>query len=259
MAAPASPAFLLSARPLSGCDSLVAAAEVADLAAVEALAFALPAEDEARIVRHVHAGDRAARRAAWRLARGLAGLELGRPPEALAVVRDGKGRPHLADGCGLDINLSHSGGWVAVGLARGGRIGVDVELPRPLALWRDIARSFLGDVDLALWAALPAEAQAAAALSAWCRKEAVLKATGEGLAADPRTLEVPVAPPAATGTAILDRGGRRLSVMALELPAPDASASASAATCLAVAVEDARLPRLLALGPGGAWRSIGCA
>ncbi|MFS8036988.1 4'-phosphopantetheinyl transferase family protein [Xanthobacter sp. AM11] len=233
----------LDVPPLGPGESLVAAARVADLAQDGAFAFALPPPDEARIARFVHGPDRAARRTAWRLARLLAGAVLRQPPALLEIRRDARGRPHLAGGHGLDLNLSHGGGWVAVGLARGGRIGVDVEGPRPPALWQDLARFFLGGLEHAAWSALPPHAQPAAALSLWCRKEAVLKATGEGLAGDARTVRLP------PGDGIHHRQGLALHVAALDLPAAAPYAPGALPACLAFAVEGTRPPLLLL--PGG--------
>ncbi|MFG1345578.1 4'-phosphopantetheinyl transferase superfamily protein [Xanthobacter autotrophicus DSM 431] len=229
----------LALPALAPGESLVAVARVEDMADC---AVPLTAEDEARIARLVQARDRAARGAAWRLARLCLGSVLGRAPDAVAVRRGTNGRPALAEAGDLDFNLSHTTGWVAVGLMRGGRIGVDVERARSLSTWGHIAPEFLAAAPLAAWEALAEARRGAAALSAWCRKEAVLKATGEGLAQDARTVEVPLG----GGLATLDRAGRRLTVATLATPAPDPQEA-----CLAVAVEAGRLPLLLSRAAGG--------
>lgn len=187
MAAPAD----ACAAGLAPGTGLVAVAAVQRLAADPALAFDLPEVDAVRIARCVNEEDRAARRAAWRLARHLLGTALDLAPDAVPVERATNGRPRLALACDLDFNLSHSGGFVAVGLMRGGAIGVDVERVRPLDLWTRLAGDFMAADDHALWLALPVAARAAAAHAQWCGKEAVLKATGEGLVADARTVRLP--------------------------------------------------------------------
>ncbi|MCG5234565.1 4'-phosphopantetheinyl transferase family protein [Xanthobacter oligotrophicus] len=234
--------------PLPGPgDSLVVLARVAELAAWPGFGFALPEAEEARIARLLKAEDRAVRRAAWQLARLLLGAALGCAPAAVPVTRALNGRPQL-DGAGaaqldLDFNLAHCSGAVAVGVARGGRIGVDVEDPRPLDVWTDIARDMFDPADHASWRAVPKEARAAAALAVWCGKEAVLKATGEGLAGDPRTVKlVPSGAPSA-----VQRGERRLLL---------AAGPALAPTGFACAVESDRPPAIFVLAPDG-WRTAG--
>lgn len=229
------------AADLSPGTSLALVARVADVEAQEALAFDLPAAEEARIARHVRADDRAARRAAWRLARALVGAVLDVPPAAVPVARGTNGRPHLPGAGDLDFNLTHSRGVVAVGLARGGRIGVDVEHPRPLALWTDLAPDILDPADRALWSALPEGMRAGAALALWCGKEAVLKATGEGLGGDPRAVRLDVA----GAPSRVVRGGMRLQVAAGAVLPP---------ATFACAVERAAPPRVLVLSGAGDWR-----
>lgn len=192
--------------------SLMAVARVADLGLHAIPAFVLPDADEVRIARLVKAEDRADRRAAWGLARWLSGMALGLAPADVPVARSAGGRPNLPDGCGFDFNLSHSSGVVAVGLARGGAIGVDVERARSLDLWTRLASDFMDAEDIARWSALPDEARAAAALAQWCGKEAVLKATGEGLTADPRMVKPP------PGGGFVARAGRHLRTGAGTLP-----------------------------------------
>ncbi|MEP9354717.1 4'-phosphopantetheinyl transferase superfamily protein [Xanthobacter sp. KR7-65] len=193
----------LEAARLAPGASLVAIGRVANLAGHDTFAFDLPQDDEARITRLVKADDRADRRAAWRLARRLAGIALACDPAGVALFRATSGRPFLPAGCGHDLNVAHASGWVAVGLARatpataerndGGIIGVDVERARDLDLWTRLAGEFMHPEDIDLWSRLPTEQRPAAALAQWCGKEALLKATGEGLSADPCRVRLPAA------------------------------------------------------------------
>jgi hypothetical protein len=59
---------------------------------------------------------------------------------------------------------------------------VDVERLRPDLDWHPIARRTLAAAELAALEALPADRQAEGFLRAWCRLEARLTASGEGLA-----------------------------------------------------------------------------
>lgn len=98
-------------------------------------------------------------------------------PADLLVHNDATGRPWLAGGAhGLTVSLSHSGAWVAAVLARGGRVGVDVEMIRGKA--QRLAAKFLASPE---WAAAAAASQAAPeAASAhytllWSAKETLYK------------------------------------------------------------------------------------
>ncbi|MFH6782136.1 MULTISPECIES: 4'-phosphopantetheinyl transferase family protein [Methylobacterium] len=150
----------------------------------------LPPDEAARIARYRLAQDRAEREAAHGLLRHLLGLRLGRDPAGLVLARDEDGRPFLPGSPGLDVNLSHGGGWVAVGLSWVGRIGVDVEgTARPVE-WDRVAPVFLHPTELAAYRDLPADARPVRALEYWSVKEACLKATGEGLVAEPSSVRL---------------------------------------------------------------------
>lgn len=94
------------------------------------------------------------------------------------------GRPRLAPASsaavGPFISVSHSGDRVAVALALDGPVGVDVEAAaRPLD--DDVVGQLLAAPELVVWRTLPADRRQAALLAYWTRKEAILKATGDGL------------------------------------------------------------------------------
>lgn len=228
----------MDAARLAPGASLLAIARVADAVANADLTIALPSEEAARIARHVKADDRAARTAAWSLARTLLGTALGLAPAAVPVVRGANGRPGLGVTSDLDFNLTHSGSWVAVGMARGGTIGVDVEKARGLDLWIRLAPDFMHDADRARWSALPEADRAPSALRQWCGKEAVLKATGEGLAGDARGVRLP------EGGGLVVRAGRAFLTGSGALPA--------AAYAFAVEVD----APMLFLSAGAGWERL---
>ncbi|HET6434243.1 MAG TPA: 4'-phosphopantetheinyl transferase superfamily protein [Xanthomonadaceae bacterium] len=98
----------------------------------------------------------------------------------VALARDARGRPRLAEG-DADVNWSHSGDLLLVALARGGQVGVDVERERPRARAVALARRFFAPAEADWLQALPAAAREVAFVRLWCAKEALLKAHGHGL------------------------------------------------------------------------------
>jgi len=98
------------------------------------------------------------------------------------------GKPAFA-GYGLGHSVAHSGDLVAVAVA-GNPVGVDVEQldgrPHPLGGDGDpeaLGRLVLSAAEQAALAAIPSSGRARGFLVAWTRKEAVTKATGDGLRA----------------------------------------------------------------------------
>ena len=98
------------------------------------------------------------------------------------------GKPAFA-GYGLRHSVAHSGDLVAVAVA-GNPVGVDVEQldgrPHPLGGDGDpeaLGRLVLSAAEQAALTAVPSSGRPRAFLAAWTRKEAVTKATGDGLRA----------------------------------------------------------------------------
>jgi 4'-phosphopantetheinyl transferase len=101
---------------------------------------------------------------------------------------------------GWELSISHSADVVAVGVARGTPLGLDVERLDP---WSGPGlppeyELVLTPRERAAVEALPESRRARACLAYWTRKEAVLKALGEGLATPMTdfTLSGPTEPPA---------------------------------------------------------------
>ena len=133
--------------------------------------------------------------AAWQLVADLLEEALGAAcPAELCVRQDALERPWLLGVEGVDVNLSHGGQWLAAGVSRVGRIGVDVEVVRPVddAL---PARCCTASELTWLRRGTPQEGWSRL-FRLWTLKEAWLKATGLGLRVDPRA--VPIALDGAT-------------------------------------------------------------
>lgn len=76
------------------------------------------------------------------------------------------------------ISLSHSGGWVAVAASDAGAIGIDIEVHRPRRNLNGIAAAAFGPDEQWLVASDGAEGF----YRIWTLKEAMAKASGEGIA-----------------------------------------------------------------------------
>lgn len=111
------------------------------------------------------------------LRRILGGL-LGVEPAALAIDLGPGGKPVLADAA-LEFNHAHTDGLALVAVARGTPVGIDVERTGRRADGGAIADRFYSEEERGFLGNQPTEA---AFLEIWTRKEAVLKATGEGIA-----------------------------------------------------------------------------
>jgi 4'-phosphopantetheinyl transferase len=159
----------------------------------------LTADERDRASRYRFDADR--RRFAWTrgILRTLLGFYAGCPPARIQFGEGEKGKLHLSPPHeGLHFNVSHSHEWALIALARDREVGVDVEHHRPLHhdLF-DIATRFFAPPEVrALRALAPAE-QEPAFFRIWSRKEAYIKATGEGVSAGLDTFEVSIGPESA--------------------------------------------------------------
>lgn len=117
--------------------------------------------------------------------RSLLGRYVGRNPRSLEFHYGANGKPTLASAPGeppLYFNVSHSGGIALYAITRLGDVGVDVECVRDVPEWAEIAAAHLSTRERDYLATQPPEAQSRAFLLAWTRHEALLKASGAGLA-----------------------------------------------------------------------------
>ncbi len=106
------------------------------------------------------------------------------------IVRGARGRPQLEGERDIDFNISHTEGVALIGIVRGVRIGVDVEHADRDVDADGLARKFLRPSEQASLAPLDASARRQRFLRYWTCKEAMSKATGDGLSAPFRHLEV---------------------------------------------------------------------
>lgn len=100
-------------------------------------------------------------------------------PHALRFDAGPHGKPYIA-GADVRFNLSHSGDWALVALARNREVGIDIERIDASRATLAIAARFFSPHEQAALAR--ATDPVAAFFRCWSRKEAVIKALGEGLA-----------------------------------------------------------------------------
>jgi 4'-phosphopantetheinyl transferase len=153
-------------------------------------AACLSAAERARAARFRHPRDRRRferRRARLRV---ILGAHLGLEPARVPLADAAHGKPGLPDHPWLQFSVSSSGGRAVYAVAHHRRVGVDVEAPRPGLDGEGIARAFFAPGEVAALNAWPPERRAAAFLRGWTRKEAYVKARGEGLARPLDTFEV---------------------------------------------------------------------
>lgn len=128
----------------------------------------------------------AALRERWSLARGilrslLAGY-LGGSAQPPAFRLGPHGKPALVAGAGLHFNTSHSGDYAAFAFTRAGDIGVDLEEVRgEMTRHEAIARRFFTAGERAALASVPEAERVRAFFKLWTRKEAFVKARGDGV------------------------------------------------------------------------------
>lgn len=143
------------------------------------------AEDEAtRAARFYFEHDRVHYIVARGALRALLGRYLGARPEQLRFSYSSYGKPALLTAPGeptLNFNVSHSQGLALIAITRAREIGVDVEGIRPEFAGLDIAERFFSVEENAVLRGLPTELQHEAFFTCWTRKEAYIKARGEGL------------------------------------------------------------------------------
>ncbi|HEX3728938.1 MAG TPA: 4'-phosphopantetheinyl transferase superfamily protein [Opitutaceae bacterium] len=148
--------------------------------------------EERRRLQRFRLAEDSAREATGRgVLRFLLGGYLGLRPPEVPLAAGPHGKPVLgpAAPARLEFNLSHSGAWVLVALARGGRVGVDLERERPVDEAR-IAREFFHPEEVAEWERQAEADRLAAFFRLWTLKEAYLKALGTGLSKPPGSFRV---------------------------------------------------------------------
>jgi 4'-phosphopantetheinyl transferase len=190
---PSPTAFL----PLAGPDVHLWAAPL-DLPAprLANLAPALSPDEQARAARFHFERDRGRFIAGRGMLRAVLGRYLQTGPSQLKFAYSPRGKPTLAapQENELHFNLAHSDGLILLAVTRACPLGVDVERIRPLRDAEGIIERFFSPRESATLKSLPADQKPVAFFNLWTRKEAWLKATGDGLGESLSQSEVSLLP-----------------------------------------------------------------
>jgi 4'-phosphopantetheinyl transferase len=129
--------------------------------------------------------------------RELLGRYLRRDPATLEFIQAAHGKPELkreSTTTPLHFNLSHCGDLALIAVSWLGPIGVDVERVRLVKDVSDLVARFFSERENELFQKLPDDQKPIAFFNLWTRKEALLKATGEGIGGGLNRVEVSFLP-----------------------------------------------------------------
>jgi 4'-phosphopantetheinyl transferase len=109
---------------------------------------------------------------------------IGSAPQSLRFSYGEYGKPYLSREAGGEpprFNVSHSHGVALYAVASGREVGIDLEYVREEFACLEIAERFFSPREVAALSTLLPEERAPAFFDCWARKEAYIKARGEGL------------------------------------------------------------------------------
>ena len=154
-------------------------------------------EDELQRVAGFHfPSDRDRFIAAHGCLRGILARYLLCEPGQLSFSTGEYGKPALFPYSKIDFNLSHSGGYALIAIARERKVGVDVERVREDMELENIADRYFSPGEVSQLLALVPEQRAIAFFNGWTRKEAYIKAHGLGLSLPLDSFDVSLDEPA---------------------------------------------------------------
>lgn len=155
----------------------------------------LTAPELARAARFRREVDRVAYVVVRATLRARLGACLGLAPAAVPLTETARGKPVLRGaGPRWECNVSHSGGIGLVAVAWDRAVGIDVEAHRASIAVRDLGQAFLSPREHAALDLAPADERREWFFTVWTRKEAFLKAIGQGLSFPLEKFSVTVSP-----------------------------------------------------------------
>jgi 4'-phosphopantetheinyl transferase len=155
----------------------------------------LSADERARAARFVFERDRYQFVTTRAVLRHLLGAYLDRDPAALEFEYDHHGKPRvIGQGSPLEFNVSHSSNAAVLAFSRAGAVGIDVEAIRGVDDGDGLAERFFAPGEAQTLRAVSPVHRDRAFFNCWTRKEAFIKAIGEGLSHALDSFEVTLAP-----------------------------------------------------------------
>jgi 4'-phosphopantetheinyl transferase len=154
----------------------------------------LTSDERRRADRYRFARDRARYTVGRALLRCMLARYIDAAPGDLEFQYGDFGKPGLPGG--PSFNLSHSHDRALYAFSSAGEIGVDVELDDADFTRERVAERFFSPGEVSVLRSLPSELQPRAFLSCWTRKEAFIKARGDGLSLALDSFDVTLAPDA---------------------------------------------------------------
>ena len=118
-------------------------------------------------------------------------------PAALRFTYSNNGKPSLAadsTNAPVHFNLAHSDDLLLIAVTRIGEIGVDVERIRSIKEMDELVARFFSVRETEAFQKVPPDEKPGAFFNLWTRKEALLKATGEGITRSLSLVEVSFLP-----------------------------------------------------------------
>ncbi len=164
---------------------------------IETFVHTLAVDEQARAGRFYFERDRKYFIVARGVLRAILGCYLNRQPECLVFCYGAHGKPALAGDADLDairFNVSHSHEVALYAVTRDREVGIDLERIRFDLAVMEIAERFFSLQEVAALRTLPTDAQRQAFFRCWTRKEAYIKARGEGLSRPLDQFDVSLAP-----------------------------------------------------------------
>ena len=168
-----------------------------DSATLRRLESTLADQERARAERFRFERDRNRFIAARGFLRDLLGRYLECVPQTIEFVYGPRGKPAISgseSGHPLSFNLSHSHELAVIGINREREIGIDVELIRPEFTGEEIAKRYFSAKEVDELGRLPAELRTEGFFLCWTRKEAYIKAKGDGLHISLDSFDVSLSP-----------------------------------------------------------------
>ena len=197
----------------------------------QSLGHLLSADERERAHRFLFERDRPNFISSRAFLRLLTGRYLHMEPSRLEFGYSSKGKPFVVGARDVDLrfNLSHSHGMALYAFTCGREVGIDLEHISETIETDDIAGHFFSPTEVGALRALPRELQRWGFFACWTRKEAYIKALGDGLSVPLASFSVSLIPGESTVLLDVETDPEESSCWSLTELCPDSSYAAALA------------------------------